>query len=246
MTSGPEDQSKWREIEELVRRSEGMAVAGRFAVAIMHEINNPLEAVANLNYLIQHDAENPENIRKYSRLIDEQLRTLGKLARQTLSFYRSAETRQAVAISSLAEAALRVHEKNISAKRIQLLKRLPEDITAEVHPGDILQVFSNLVANAVDALPVNGTLRLRVKRCPEHVHITVADNGPGIPDPILKRIFEPFFTTKKEHGTGLGLAISKTIVEKHQGRIKSRSSTVSEKSGTIFRISLPVIALSSS
>ncbi len=112
-------------------------------------------------------------------------------------------------------------------------------MNAEVNAGDLLQVISNLVANAVDALPENGTLQVRVKRCTEEVRITVADNGHGIPDPIRARIFDPFFTTKRERGTGLGLAISKAIVEKHHGRIRTRTSTRAPKSGTIFRISLP-------
>jgi signal transduction histidine kinase len=205
----------------------------------MHEINGPLEAVTNLNYLIQQDVDNAGLVRQYSQLIEEQLLNLTKLSRQTLSFYRSEETREVVAISTLAEAALRVHQRKIFAKQIKIRKSLPSDATAEVNAGDMLQVISNLVANAIDALPEEGVLQVRVKRCTREVRIIVADNGPGIPDPIRARIFDPFFTTKRERGTGLGLAISKTIVEKHQGRIRTRTSTRPPRSGTIFRISLP-------
>lgn len=239
MVEVPENGEKWREFEELLYRYRAFAVAGQFAAVVMHEINGPLEAITNLNYLIQQDADNAGLVRHYSQLIEEQLRNLMKLSRQTLSFYHSEETREVVAISTLAEAALRVHQKKIFAKQIQIRRSLPSDVTAEVNPGDLLQVISNLVANAIDALPDDGILQVRVKRCLQEVRIIVADNGHGIPDPIRARIFDPFFTTKREHGTGFGLAISKTIVEKHQGRIRTRSSTRPPRSGTIFRISLP-------
>jgi signal transduction histidine kinase len=239
MIEAKQNGEKWQEIEEIVHRYRNFAVAGQFAAVVMHEINGPLEAVTNLNYLIQQDADNVGLVRQYCQLIEEQLLSLTQLSRQTLSFYRSAETKEVVAISTLAEAALRVHQKKIFSKQIQIRRSLPPDVTAEVNPGGMLQVISNLVANAIDALPNEGTLQVRVKRCTQEVRIIVADNGHGIPDPIRARIFDPFFTTKRERGTGLGLAISKAIVEKHQGRIRTRSSTRTPRSGTIFRISLP-------
>src|SRR5665213_2857414 len=181
-----EYERKWHEIEELVRQTQGSALAGQFAAAVMHEINNPLEAVANLNFLIQREADDPTRVRHFSGLIDEQLQTLVQLSRQTLRFYRGPDARETIAVASVAEAALRVHQNKIQAKRIHLHKELPLEILAEVHPGDMLQVLSNLVANAVDALPVEGKLQLRVKSAADAVHITVADNGHGIPEPILR------------------------------------------------------------
>jgi len=236
----------WDEIEHILRRSQSLAVAGQFAAAIMHEINNPLEAALNLNYLIHQEAGNKDQVRQHSQLLDEQLTILVQIARQTLGFYRSSETKEAIAISTLTEAALRVHQKKISAKQIRLLKKFPRDSVLEVHAGEILQVISNLIANAVDALPKDGTLHLRIRKSEREVHIIVADDGHGIPKSIFDKIFDPFFTTKQEQGTGLGLAISKAIVEKHRGRIKSRSSVRSGRSGTAFRISLPYVTHSKS
>lgn len=230
------------EIQDIVSQNQELVVAGQFAATVMHEINGPLEAVTNLNYLIQQEADSPSQVRLYSELLDEQLQTLTKLSRQTLSFYRSPDTRESIALATLAEAALRVHQKKIFAKRIDLRKRLKADVTAEVHAGDMLQVLSNLVANAIDALPERGILYVSVKRCAGEAHVTVADNGPGIPASVLPKIFDPFFTTKKERGTGLGLAISKSIVEKHQGRIRSRSTTRPFRNGTTFRIAIPLSA----
>jgi signal transduction histidine kinase len=239
MMEATQNGEKWHEIEEIVHRYRSFAVAGQYAAVVMHEINGPLEAVTNLNYLIQQDADKADLVRQYSQLIDEQLLSLIKLSRQTLSFYRPEENREVVAVSTLAEAALRIHQKNIFDKQIRIRRSLPSDVTAKVNPGEMLQVISNLVANAIDALPEEGILHMRVKRCTQEVRIIVADNGPGIPDHIRARIFDPFFTTKRERGTGLGLAISKAIIEKHEGRIRTRSSTRTPRSGTIFRISLP-------
>jgi signal transduction histidine kinase len=234
-----------QEMQDILRHNQELVVAGQFAAMVMHEINGPLEAVHNLNYLIQQEADNVSQVLTYSQMLEEQLVTLTKLSRQTLSLYRSPETRESIALSGLAEAALRVHQRKISTKRIILRKRLKSDVTAEIHAGDILQVFSNLISNAVDALPERGILCVRVVGNRDHAHVTFADNGPGIPAPILPRIFEPFFTTKKENGTGLGLSISKSIVEKHHGRIRSRSTTRPSRNGTTFRISIPLSAKAS-
>ena len=145
-----------------------------------------------------------------------------------------------VLIAPLAEAALRIHRNKIAAKEIRLLKKLPGDMSVESHPGAMLQIFSNLIGNAVEALPVKGTLQIRARCTDGEAHILFADNGGGIPAAIRGRIFEPFFSTKRERGTGLGLAITKAIVERHRGRIRSRTSTRTGRSGTAFRISLPM------
>jgi signal transduction histidine kinase len=235
-----DNDPRWLRIRETLRQSQSLAVAGQFAATIMHEINNPLEAISNLNYLLQSDADDAESVRRYSQQIDEQLAVLIRIARQTLSFYRPAAEKSPVAASSLAEAALRIHKKNIAAKRIHLNVRVPNDVCMDVHPGEMLQVMSNLIANAVDALPVEGALYLRGRCSDRRVHILVADAGSGIPEAIADKIFDPFFTTKQDKGTGLGLAISKAIVEKHRGQIRLRSSTRPGRSGTAFRISLPL------
>jgi signal transduction histidine kinase len=245
MEQGRTQIDRWQEIEEVVCRSQSQAVAAQFGASIMHEINSPLEAAFNLNYLIRQNPEDVETVRECSRLMEEQFVTLARLSRQTLSFYRSADTRELVAIAGLTEAALRVHRQKILAKKIQLVKSMREDTRVEAHAGDLLQVMSNLIANAVEALPENGTLRVRARRSTDQVHITIADNGAGISDEISAKIFEPFFTTKKERGTGLGLAISKAIVERHRGRIRLRSSVRPGRSGTAFRISFPLVPESS-
>ena len=159
-----QDETKWIGLREALRQSQSLAVAGQFAATVMHEINNPLEAISNLNYLLQGDAHNPELVLRYSQQIDEQLAVLTRISRQTLSFYRPGEEKSPVAAAALAEAALRIHRKSIAEKRIHLDIRLANDVTMDVHPGEMLQVISNLISNAVDALPVEGSLYLRGRR----------------------------------------------------------------------------------
>jgi signal transduction histidine kinase len=232
--------SKLSELEAALQESQSMALAGQFAAATMHDINGPLEAITNLNYLLRINCSGNARALNYSQQIDEQLKFLAGITRQTLSYHRVHPQPESLAVSFLVEAALRIHHHKILRNQIHLVKELPCDIFAEVHPGSMLQVFSNLIANAVEVMPAGGTLWLRVRCSDTEVHIVVADQGTGIPAPIRGKIFEPFFSTKREHGTGLGLAITKSIVEKHSGRIRCWTSTSSGRSGTAFRISLPI------
>lgn len=239
-TNPPNGQQEWSQAEAALLKSQTQATAGQFAAAVMHEINNPLEAISNLAFLVQHGADDPIIVRKYIGLLEEQLITVRRIARQTLKFYREGSVREPVDLMSLAEAALRIHDHKITAKRLHLHKDLRKEVTALGHAGDLLQVVSNLIGNALEALPEEGTLHLRVRKSKDEVHLTVADNGQGIPQAAMNKIFEPFFTTKKEHGTGLGLAISRSIVERHKGRIRLRSCVRRNSSGTVFRVSLPM------
>ena len=240
MESSLDYESRVEILERALLQSQCLAVAGQFAAAVMHEINNPLAAVSNLNFLVQHQSEDPFQVRAYSGMIEEQLGRVIEICRRTLSFYRTADTIEAIPLASLADAALRVHHSTIMAKQIQISLDFPNDTVVEVHAGEMLEVMSNLVGNAVDALSVRGSLRLRARKRVDRVHVTVADNGHGIPPALMDRIFDPFFTTKKEKGTGLGLAISKEIVERHRGKIKIKSSVRRGRSGTAFLISLPL------
>ena len=232
--------ARWREIEGALLRSQTVAAAGQYAAAIMHEINNPLETICNLSYLLKLEADDPARVREYSGQIAEQLTTVIRIAHRTLSFYRPPDTKEAIDLAALAEAALRVHQQKLATKHAKLLKDIPADAVVIGHAGELLQVLSNLLSNSIDALSPNGRLAIRVRKSRGEVHLTIADDGHGIPEVIRQRVFEPFFTTKKEHGTGLGLAISKAIVERHKGRIRARSSVRSGMSGTAFRVSLPM------
>jgi signal transduction histidine kinase len=224
---------------ELAERTEERITAGRLALEILHEIRNPLEALGHLTYLASEQADEADKVRKYMRMAEEQMTTLNRIVSQTLGYARLSPAAGSSDLCDLAEAALRIHQKTIAAKNIHLVKDFPERMIARVRMGEILQVVSNLVVNALDALPEDGTLRVRLRSRGDCISILVADNGPGIPAEHTRMIFEPFFTTKEEKGTGLGLSLSRDIVHRHGGRIGVRSSVHPGRSGTTFRVSLP-------
>jgi len=141
----------------------------------------------------------------------------------------------------LVETALRYHSALLEEKRIQVRKELPDILLATIYPGDFLQLVSNLVRNSAEALPVGGMLCLRLRAWGANSRLTVADNGRGIPMRIRARLFEAFQSDKAEAGNGLGLWICKTIVEKHGGKIRWRSSTEGKALGTAFSVSIPLV-----
>ena len=158
----PGDERTLR-LENALRRSEKLAMAGRLAASVMHEINNPSQAIADLVYLIAKEADHPELVRARAVQIEEQLVRIQYIARQTLSFFRDTPQLQAKDLVPLVETALRYHSALLTEKRIQVRKELPDRLIGEVFPGDFLQLVSNLVRNSAEAIPVGGTLCLRLR-----------------------------------------------------------------------------------
>jgi signal transduction histidine kinase len=227
-------------LETALRRSEKLAMAGRLAASVMHEINNPSQAIADLVYLIGKDADYPERVRAHAVQIEEQLVRIQYIARQTLSFFRDAPRSQTKDLVPLVEAALRYQGALLEEKHIQVRKDLPDILLAPVYPGDFVQLVSNLVRNAAEALPGGGALSVRLRASGTNARLTVADNGRGIPLPIRARLFEAFQSDKAEAGNGLGLWICKTIVDKHRGSILWRTSTEGRARGTTFSVLVPL------
>jgi signal transduction histidine kinase len=215
------------------------ATAGQLALEVMHDLRNPLEALGHLVFLTINAAAEAELVAKYMNFAQEQITVLNGIANQTLGFARLSHRKRAIDLAGVTEAALRIHQRTIEAKCIHLVKVLPPELKAEVHSTQLLQVMSNLIVNALDALPERGTLSLRLRKRQAGVDIIVADNGSGIPVQYRDRIFEPFYTTKEENGNGLGLALVKRIVEDHRGTVRMRTSTSLQHRGTAFKISLP-------
>jgi signal transduction histidine kinase len=224
---------------EALRVAEERALEGQLAFEIMHEIKNPIEALGHLTYLAFIEADKPDRVREFMDLAEEQMVTIRGIVKQTLGFAKGSDTPEPIELVTVAEAALRIHQRTIREKKVRLIKDLPESAVAPVHKGEILQVISNLIVNAIDALPDDGTICLRLRKRGDEVQLTIADNGHGIPREHCDKIFKPFFTTKEDRGTGLGLALSKRIIDRHCGRICMRSSVRPGRSGTAFRISLP-------
>jgi signal transduction histidine kinase len=227
-------------LETALRRSEKLAMAGRLAASVMHEINNPSQAIADLVYLIGKDAEHPERVRAHAVQIEEQLVRIQYIARQTLSFFREPPRSQTKDLVPLVETALRYQSALLEEKQIQVQKKLPDILVASVYAGDFLQLVTNLVRNAAEASAGSGALFIRLRAIGTHARLTVADRGRGIPLLIQERLFEAFQSDKAEAGNGLGLWICKTIVDKHGGSISWRSSTEGKMRGTTFSVLLPL------
>jgi len=233
----PELERQLKQAQAALQKSEQLALAGRFAGAIMHEINNPLEAITNLLYLAKLEAHDPERVKCHVQQAEEQLELVRVIARQTLTFYRQQQREHDVDLIQLLESALRIHTKYLLEKKVDIQRRFPETLVMQGNSAELLQVLSNLIVNALESLSQDGKLYLRARSGKDEIHITVADNGSGIPEEFRKSLFVPFHTSKGERGTGLGLWLSKSLVEKHTGRIRWRSSNRRGSSGTTFRIS---------
>jgi signal transduction histidine kinase len=236
----PPGNERTRRLEIALRRSEKLAMAGRLAASVMHEINNPSQAVADLVYLIAKDADRPDLVRARAAQIEEQLVRIQYITRQTLAFFRDPPRTQKKDLVLLVETAMDYHAGLAQEKQIEIRKEMPDMLVASVYPGDFLQMVSNLVRNAMEALPAGGKLRIRLRASEGAGRLTVADTGRGIPLPIRARLFEAFQSDKAEAGNGLGLWICKTIVDKHGGQIRWRSSTGGKTHGTVFSVSIPL------
>ena len=237
------DVTAQRRTEEILRRNEKLATAGRLAAAVSHEINNPLDSISTLIYLAQH---HPEKRDEYLRIAQKEIHRVAEIAQQMLGYVREGTSPIDLNVSETLDEVLQLCLRKLEGKRIKVEKVYQNRSQIEGFPGELRQLFSNLILNAVDAMGDGGRLILHV--APSHawsngqrrgVRITIADNGSGIRPAELQHIFEPFYTTKKDQGTGLGLWLSHGIVQKHGGYIRVRSRSAPGSSGTVFSVFLP-------
>jgi len=228
--------------EAALFESERMAAIGRLAASIAHEVNNPLEAILNLTYLLARHPSLDEEARRYTELLLNEVVRVGEITRRTLSFYRDPSDPVEIDVISLIDGALKLHQPLMQQRSIVLETKFIRPAYVWGRSGELRQVFTNLIGNAIDALPQGGHIRVGVN-CGlngEGASVTIADDGPGIPAELREKIFEPFFSTKRSKGTGLGLWISQGIVRKYGGNIRLRSWTApTPKTGTIFRVYMP-------
>jgi PAS domain S-box-containing protein len=232
--------------EEALRQAEKLAAMGRVAGIIAHEINNPLEAITNAFYLLRNHPSLDEEARYYASMAEQELQRASHITRQTLSFYRDSKQPIAVSVADLLDNVIELQHRPLQANRIVLQKKYACPGLVRGFPGELRQVFLNLISNAIQAMSAGGTLRLRVVEATDRetqrrgIAISVIDTGNGIRPEDAERLFQPFFTTKSAKGTGLGLWISKGIVQKYEGRIGFRSLHAGEgRACTCFRVFLP-------
>jgi len=232
--------------EELLRRTEKLAVAGRLAASIAHEINNPLAAITNCLYLVQQ-SKMDEMGRSYLEMAQKELDRVAQITVQTLRFHRQSSRPVHTEPGELIETVVALFESRIRRQDIVVTKRFRSRQPLFAYEGEVRQVIVNLLGNAIDAMPTGGQLLLRTAEATDRVTgekgvvITVSDTGSGMDQETTERLFEPFFSTKGITGTGLGLWVSKEIVDRHHGRIQVRSHKALEgrPGGTTFRIFLP-------
>jgi PAS domain S-box-containing protein len=241
--------TRLKQAEAALMQSEKLAAVGRLAASIAHEINNPLEAVTNLLYLARASSS-PADVEEYLTLAERELQRVAAIANQTLRFHKQTTRPTEAGSDQLFGEVLSIYQGRLLNSGIAVEMRNRARRPVSCYEGEIRQVLSNLIGNAIDAMgSSSGRILLRSRESRNQITgaqglvITIADNGPGMSAEIAAKIFEPFFTTKGFSGTGLGLWISQEIVQRHQGRIAVRSSQRPGHTGTVFTLYLPFNAV---
>jgi PAS domain S-box-containing protein len=240
------DTTQRRQTEQTLRTSERLTLAGRLSATIAHEIRNPLDTVTNLVYLLQHEEKSNAAATQYLEMASEELTRIAQITSQLLTFHRESRSPVSVSLNEVLESVLVLFSPQIKQNHIVVNRRFETDRSVRGFPGELRQVFSNLVGNAMEAIASGGQLVLHTRESSmasdpsrRGIRVTVLDNGSGIPPGVRKNLFAPFYTTKGEKGTGLGLWISRGIVEKHEGTIHVASTSRNGRSGTAFSVFLP-------
>lgn len=246
LTSDNRTQSDQQRTAQLVRENQKLITIGRLAASIAHEINNPLESITNLLYLLEATPGMPNAASEYLGLAQRELDRVVQISKQTLNFYRETPTVVRLRPADLLEEVLVLYNRRIHEKQLRIVREFESEELVSVFPGEIRQVFSNLITNAIEASSHGGKLHLRVRRARQWsdsgvlgLRVSVGDTGSGIPVGIRSRLGEPFFTTKGQRGTGLGLWVTQSILERYGGHIQLCSSTTPSRHGTVFSIFLP-------
>lgn len=240
------DITDQKRLQETLRMSERLAATGRLAHTIAHEINNPLEALANLLYLVQQDESVDPRSRYYVDQASLELNRVSQITKQILAYHRNSKQPVPVAANDMIDSVLTMFRALISTNRVKLDKRLEACRVISVQPGDMRQAFGNIIANALDAIGAGGgTLIVHCmdstdlhSQC-KGVRFVISDTGSGIPEPARPHIFDAFYTTKELRGSGIGLWLTSEVITRHGGHIRVRSRTAGRYRGTIFDIFLP-------
>ncbi|MFC6644978.1 ATP-binding protein [Granulicella cerasi] len=238
------DITERKKTEAALIQAEKLAAVGRLASSIAHEINNPLEAVTNLVYLARQ-GQDAQDIHTFLDLAEQELKRVSVIVNQTLRFHKQSTRPTPCHAKDLFDSTLGLYEGRLRNCNIKVDLRSNAGTSIECFEGDIRQVLSNLVGNAIDAMPQGGRLILAAREATDilsgrrGIRFTIADTGVGISRATSARIFDAFFTTKGHSGTGLGLWISADIIQRHGGTLRLRSSQSPEHHGTVFTLFLP-------
>jgi PAS domain S-box-containing protein len=239
------DVTKRKQAEEAMLRAEKLAVAGRLAASVAHEINNPLEAVTNLLYLITLSAT-AEEAHAHARIALDELLRVSMITQSTLKFHRQQGLPKIIMLSEVIDGVIAMFRSKLNAAGIKVEVRAVHEVAIACMPGEAHQIFTNLISNAIEAMPQPGRLLIGLRRSrdwrnrtTEGMRVTICDGGVGMDRGTVRRIFEPFFTTKTETGTGLGMWVVSQLIERHHGSIRVRTTQRPGASGTAFSLFLP-------
>lgn len=239
------DVTERKRTEQALMQSEKLAAVGRLSASIAHEINNPLEAVTNLLYLMEKSEDLPDSIRGFTRLAQQELARVTQIATQTLRFYRQTTAKNAVKVTELLDSVIKLYQGRLTSAGVKVVREYRGAEPLDCFDGELRQVLTNLIGNALDASRSGGEIIVREREATDWrtgrkgVLITVADKGHGMSKETAARIFEPFFSTKGLTGTGLGLWVSLEIIQKHKGKVRVRSSASPAHHGTVFAVFIP-------
>ena len=227
--------------------NEKLAVAGRLAATIAHEIHNPLDSVANILYLLQHEPKEDESS-QFLQMAQRELARVTQISRAMLSLYRESKAPVRINLKEMLDDLLMLMQRRFQILGVTVSADLPPQIAVEGFPAELRQVFTNLITNAAEAAGQGGAVAVRITSqtadaasspaLEDGAIVEITDNGPGIPPQIREHIFQPFFTTKGERGTGLGLWVSQGIIHKHAGSIDLASRTDGPAHGATARVFL--------
>lgn len=238
------DVTQTRLQDEALRKSEKLAAVGQLASSIAHEINNPLESITNLLYLVQN-SDSMDEMKEYARTAQGELARVTEITLQTLRFHRQQSKPVEIDLADLLRTVMTLYTGRLLVRNLGIeLKLLPSPLVLCMD-GEIRQVVNNLIRNALDATSDGGRLLVRLhpqtdwRTGHKGVRLTVGDTGEGIAPEMMEHLFEPFQTTKEQMGTGLGLWVSKGIVEKHGGSIRTKTRR-GPRHGTAFTVWLPI------
>ena len=239
-----QDITERKQTEERLTETARLVSVGELAAGVAHEINNPLTVVSGFSELLVN-IDLPEPASGYAQLVHDEAQRTTKVVQNLLSFARRhVPEKRCMNVCDVADRALELKSYDFKNSSIQVTKELSQNIpNTLLDEHQLLQVFTNLITNAEQALTAsrtpNAKIIVRARRRGNRIRISIIDNGPGIPKDTLPRIFDPFFTTKEVGGgTGLGLSICYGIVQQHGGDLWA-DSKIGE--GTSFHIELPIV-----
>ncbi|MDH4100506.1 MAG: ATP-binding protein, partial [Nitrospirota bacterium] len=228
-----------REAQNKLIQAEKMAALGQMAAGIAHEIRNPLVSIGGFARRLAGRVGEETQEKRYAEIIIKEVRRIEKIVQDILTFSKdSAPAMEECSVNDIVEDAIGLYTEDLAESGCRVVKELASDLPPIlVDPQQLMQVLTNIISNAEQAMTGGGELAIRTFIADESgsVGVSIDDTGGGIPEDIMSNIFTPFFTTKVA-GTGLGLSICHRIIEKHEGKIEVRSE---EGHGTKFVIKLP-------